>query len=176
MRGSHREGWCGSCRANSSHWAVTPRYTLSTGASSACRRQYNWRRLRFCKLFCQSNQSAGLAHDQHRISHPTLRADAQRNRDNLLSAATRAFAEEGEDVPLESIAARAGVGIGTLYRHFSSREALVCAAYCNEVDALCGAAADLLRTLPADQALRAWAERFADYIAAKRAMGDALRS
>ena len=105
-----------------------------------------------------------------------LRADAQRNRDKLLTAATQAFAEHGEDVALETIAARAGVGIGTLYRHFPSREALVAAAYRNEVDALCAAAADLLASLPADQALRAWTERFADYIATKRAMGDALRS
>jgi AcrR family transcriptional regulator len=106
----------------------------------------------------------------------TLRADAQRNRDKLLTAATQAFADEGEDVPLETIAARAGVGIGTLYRHFPSREALAAAAYRTEVDALCAASADLLESLPADQALRAWTERFADYIATKRAMGDALRS
>ena len=106
----------------------------------------------------------------------SLRADAQRNRDKLLAAATAAFAEEGEGVPLESIAERAGVGIGTLYRHFPSREALVAAAYRNEVDALCAAASDLVESLPADQAVRAWAERFADYIAAKRAMADALRS
>ena len=105
-----------------------------------------------------------------------LRADAQRNRDKLLTAATEAFAEEGEDVALETIAARAGVGIGTLYRHFPNREALVVAAYRNEVDALCAAAADLLACLPADHALRAWAERFADCIATKRSMGDALRS
>src|SRR5215472_11068135 len=105
-----------------------------------------------------------------------LRADAQRNRDKLLSAATEAFAEEGQDVALEAIAARAGVGIGTLYRHFPSREALVVAAYRHEVDALSRAAAELLERLPADRALRAWAERFADYIATKRAMGAALRS
>ena len=105
-----------------------------------------------------------------------LRADAQRNRDKLLAAAAEAFAAEGDGVALETIAARAGVGIGTLYRHFPSREALVCAAYRSEVDALCAAAADLLAAMPADQALRTWAERFADYIAAKRAMGDALRS
>ena len=106
------------------------------------------------------------------------RADARRNRDKLLAAATEAFADEGEDVALETIAARAGVGIGTLYRHFPSREALVVAAYQHEVDALCAAAAELLAAQPADadQALRAWAERFADYIATKRAMGDALRS
>jgi AcrR family transcriptional regulator len=79
-------------------------------------------------------------------------------------------------VALETIAARAGVGIGTLYRHFPSREALVAAAYCNEVDALCAAAADLLSSLPADQALRAWTDRFTGYIATKRAMGEALCS
>ena len=106
----------------------------------------------------------------------SLRADAQRNRDKLLAAAAEAFAKDGEDVALETIAGRARVGIGTLYRHFPSREALVAAAYRNEVDALCAAAADLLVSLPADQALRAWTERFAEYIATKRAVGDALRS
>ncbi len=104
------------------------------------------------------------------------RADAQRNRDKLLAAATEAFAAEGEGVALETVAARAGVGIGTLYRHFPNRDALLVAAYQHEVDALCAAAADLLETLPPDQALRAWVDRFADYIATKRAMGDALRS
>ena len=106
----------------------------------------------------------------------SLRADAQRNRDKLLTAAVQAFAEEGEDVALETIAARAGLGIGTLYRHFPSREALVAAAYRNEVDAVCLAAAELLESLPADQALCAWTERFADYVATKRSMGEALRS
>ena len=105
-----------------------------------------------------------------------LRADAQRNRDKLLAVATEAFAEEGEDVALETVAARAGVGIGTLYRHFPNRDALVVAAYLQEVDSLCGAAADLLSSRPADEALRAWAVRFANYIAAKRSMGDALRT
>lgn len=105
-----------------------------------------------------------------------LRADARRNREKVLAAATEAFAARGEDVALEAIAARAGVGIGTLYRHFPSRNALVVAAYQHEVDALCAAAEDLLAQLPPDEALRTWVERFADYIATKRAMGDALRS
>jgi len=105
-----------------------------------------------------------------------LRADAQRNRDKLLAAATEAFAEQGEDVALETVAARAGVGIGTLYRHFPNRDALVVAAYRHEVDDLCATAAGLIESQPADEALRAWAERFADYIATKRAMGDALRA
>lgn len=105
-----------------------------------------------------------------------LRADAQRNRERLLAAATEAFANEGEDVALEAVAARAGVGIGTLYRHFPNRDALVAAAYRHEVDELCATATDLVASLPGDQALRAWAERFADYIATKRAMGNALRT
>jgi AcrR family transcriptional regulator len=114
--------------------------------------------------------------DTETASCRPLRADARRNRDKLLSAATAAFAEEGEEVALEAVAARAGVGIGTLYRHFPNRDALIVAAYQHEVDALCAAAADNLATLPADQALRAWVERFADYIATKRAMGNALRA
>jgi AcrR family transcriptional regulator len=105
-----------------------------------------------------------------------LRADAQRNRDKLLAAATEAFAGEGEDVALETIAAHAGVGIGTLYRNFPSRDALVAAAYRHEVNELSATAAGLIQTQPADEALRAWAERFTDYIATKRGMGSALRA
>ncbi len=104
------------------------------------------------------------------------RADAQRNRERLLRVAVAEFAEHGQDVPLETIAARAGVGIGTLYRHFPNREALIVAAYQQEVDSLCASAPELIATMPADQALRTWAVRFTDYVATKRAMGDALRS
>jgi len=110
------------------------------------------------------------------VTDRPLRADAQRNREKLLSAATAAFAAQGEDVALETVAACAGVGIGTLYRHFPNRDALVVAAYRHEVDALCAAAADLLAGRPADEALRAWTQRFADYVATKRRMGNALRS
>jgi AcrR family transcriptional regulator len=105
-----------------------------------------------------------------------MRADAQRNRDKVLAAATEAFAEEGGNVALETIAARAGVGIGTLYRHFPNRDALVAAAYRHEVNELCATAQGFLESRRADEALRAWAERFADYIATKRAMGNALRA
>ncbi len=93
-----------------------------------------------------------------------------------LRAATAAFAELGEDVALETVAARAGVGIGTLYRHFPNRDALVVAAYRHEVEQLCAAAPELLAELPPEQALRAWAQRFTDYIATKRSMGSALRA
>jgi AcrR family transcriptional regulator len=105
----------------------------------------------------------------------TLRADAQRNRDRLLEVAAHAFAAGG-DVTLESIAREAGVGIGTLYRHFPTREALVEAAYRNELARLCDAAADLLGTQPPDRALRAWMDRFVDYTTTKRGMKDALRA
>lgn len=110
------------------------------------------------------------------VSARPLRADAQRNRDKLLCAAMAEFAAEGDGVALEAVAMRAGVGIGTLYRHFPNRDALIVAAYQQEVDSLCAAPEDLLRAQPADVALRAWAERFADYIATKRNMGDALRT
>ncbi|HVE29341.1 MAG TPA: helix-turn-helix domain-containing protein, partial [Mycobacteriales bacterium] len=93
-----------------------------------------------------------------------LRADAQRNRDRLLAVAVRAFSQDGPDVPLDAIAREAGVGIGTLYRHFPTREALVEAAYRTELDKLCDAAPVLLTTLPPDRALRAWMDRFVDYM------------
>ena len=105
-----------------------------------------------------------------------LRADAQRNRDRLLAVAVRAFSTDGPDVTLESIARDAGVGIGTLYRHFPTREALVEAVYRNELARLCDAAADLLRAGPPDQATRAWMDRFIDYMITKHGMADALRA
>ena len=80
-----------------------------------------------------------------------LRADAQRNRDRLLEVAVRAFSEDGPDVTLDAIAKQAGVGIGTLYRHFPTREALVEAAYRNELARLCDAAGELLAAEPPDE-------------------------
>ncbi|WP_238598892.1 TetR/AcrR family transcriptional regulator [Saccharothrix sp. ALI-22-I] len=108
------------------------------------------------------------------MSRP-LRADAQRNRDRLIETALDAFTNDGADVTLESIAKRAGVGIGTLYRHFPTREALAEAVYRNELAKLCDAAPELLRTLPPHEATRAWMDRFVDYMATKRGLGDALR-
>jgi AcrR family transcriptional regulator len=105
-----------------------------------------------------------------------LRADAQRNRDRLLEVAVRAFSQDGPDVTLDAIAKEAGVGIGTLYRHFPTREALVEAAYRSELARLCDGVPGLLATGPADQALRAWMDRFVDYMTTKRGMADALRA
>jgi AcrR family transcriptional regulator len=104
-----------------------------------------------------------------------LRADAQRNRDRLLDAAVRAFSQDGPEVTLDAIAKDAGVGIGTLYRHFPTREALVEAAYRNELARLCDAVPDLLRDLPPDEATRTWMDRFVDYMTTKRGMSGALR-
>ncbi|HWG61983.1 MAG TPA: TetR/AcrR family transcriptional regulator, partial [Streptosporangiaceae bacterium] len=105
-----------------------------------------------------------------------LRSDAQRNRDRLVAVATRAFSAGKAEVTLDSVAREAGVGIGTLYRHFPTREALVEAAYRSEVARLCDAAAELLSGLPADQATREWMNRFVDYMTTKRGMADALRA
>ena len=105
-----------------------------------------------------------------------VRADARRNRERLLEAAVRAFASDGADVTLEAIAKTAGVGIGTLYRHFPTRDALVEAAYRQELAHLCDAVPGLLRSLPADEATRAWMDRFIDYMTTKRYMAGALQA
>jgi len=105
-----------------------------------------------------------------------LRADAERNRARLLAAARAAFAAGAEPVTLEQIARDADVGIGTLYRHFPTREALVEALYRQELDDLCASAADLLAVQAPELALRAWMDRFTGYVTAKREMADALRA
>ncbi len=106
----------------------------------------------------------------------TVRADAARNRERLVAAALQAFSSGRENVTLEAIAKQAGVGIGTLYRHFPTREALVEAAYRNELEQLRASVDDLLASHEPDLALRTWMDRFADYVAAKRGMADALRA
>ncbi len=104
------------------------------------------------------------------------RADAQRNRQRLLDTALKLFTSSKETVTLSAIAAEAGVGIGTLYRHFPTRDALVEAIYRDEVDRLAVAAPALLEEMPADQALEIWLMRYAGLIAAKRGLADAERS
>jgi AcrR family transcriptional regulator len=105
-----------------------------------------------------------------------LRADAQRNRDRLLKVAVQAFSGSGSEITLDAIARQAGVGIGTLYRHFPTRDALVEAAYRSELARLCDGVDGLLTTMPADAATRAWMHNFVDYMATKRGMADALRA
>lgn len=103
------------------------------------------------------------------------RADAVRNRDLLLTAAADAFAARGADVPLEDIARSAGVGIGTLYRHFPTRDALVEAVYRHEVDVLCERADELLETTTPDLALAEWMRLFVRHVATKKGMLSALK-
>lgn len=104
-----------------------------------------------------------------------LRADAQRNRERLLEVAVRAFSRGGPEVTLEAVAREACLGIGTLYRHFPTREALIEAAYRSELDKLCDAVPELIATMAADHALRLWMDRFVEYMTTKRGMADALR-
>jgi AcrR family transcriptional regulator len=105
-----------------------------------------------------------------------MRADARVNREKLLRAAGERFAMDGSDVALEAIARTADVGIGTLYRHFPTRESLIEAVYRNEVDQLCSSPAALLSELPADKALAEWMERFVTYATTKRGLLGALKS
>jgi AcrR family transcriptional regulator len=97
------------------------------------------------------------------------RADAARNHDKLLAAAREAFTDDGADASLEGIARRAGVGIGTLYRNFPTRQALLEAVYLDEVDAICHAAEDLDDREPWD-ALVIWLRNFAQYATTKHAL------
>jgi AcrR family transcriptional regulator len=101
------------------------------------------------------------------------RADARRNYEKVLAAAREAFAEGGESTALEEIARRAGVGIGTLYRHFPNRQALLEALYVDEVEEVCRSAAQLEGADPWE-ALNSWFERFIAYLATKRALAHEL--
>src|SRR3989440_102884 len=101
------------------------------------------------------------------------RADARRNRERVLAAAREVFAERGESTALEEIARRAGVGIGTLYRHFPNRQALLEALYVNEVEEVCRTAAQLDDADPWD-ALNGWFTRLIAYLATKRALAHEL--
>ncbi|HEX3706581.1 MAG TPA: helix-turn-helix domain-containing protein [Mycobacteriales bacterium] len=112
----------------------------------------------------------------HPDAHRAMRADAQRNRDKLVEVAAIAFARDGIDTSLEDIARTAEVGIGTLYRHFPSRDALLEAVFRHNVDDIAGQADELLETLPADQALAEWMSRFVRYVATKKGLATHLKS
>lgn len=104
------------------------------------------------------------------------RADAQRNRIRLLQTAKAAFAEKGPGASLDEIARTAGVGAGTLYRHFPTRDALIEAVYRNETEQLVAAATRLAETHSPTAALREWLLVFVDYMTTKQGMYEALNS
>jgi AcrR family transcriptional regulator len=101
------------------------------------------------------------------------RADARANHDKLVAAARAVFAETGTSAPLEDVAERAGVGIGTLYRHFPTRQALLEAVYVDEVEAI-ARAADELSKLPPWDALSQWLHRYVAFAGTKRVLNEAL--
>ena len=107
-------------------------------------------------------------------AEPRMRADARRSRAKLLEAATAAFAENGADAPLEDIARRAGVGIGTLYRHFPTRVDLQAAVYRSQVETVCAAADEYMVSSAPDQALAGWLRAMAAYMATKRGLSRVL--
>jgi AcrR family transcriptional regulator len=104
------------------------------------------------------------------------RSDAQQNRERILVVAKEAFAKSGANASLDDIARQAGVGPGTLYRHFPSREDLLKAVYQDAADKLATAATEIAETLPPIDALRAWMMMFVDYIADKQIIASALNA
>ncbi len=103
-----------------------------------------------------------------------MRADARRSHAKLLNAATAAFAEQGADAPLDEIARRAGVGIGTLYRHFPTRLDLQAAVYRSQVQSVCATADELIETVTPEQALAGWVRAMAGYLVTKRGLSSSL--
>jgi AcrR family transcriptional regulator len=122
----------------------------------------------------QEHQPDALAPHRRRNRH--VRADAQRNIDALLKAAMKVFATSGVDAPVREIAKKAGVGLGTIYRHFPQRSDLIVAVFRREVDACADAASVLVTEHEPGAALARWMQRFVDFIAAKRGLAAALHS
>jgi AcrR family transcriptional regulator len=109
-------------------------------------------------------------------AHRKPRADAQRNRERILHVAKLAFTRSGTGISLDDVARQAGVGAGTLYRHFPTRDALLEAVYRAEVEKLAVAEKKFSETLPPIEALRAWMLLFVDYIATKQIIAPALNT
>ena len=104
------------------------------------------------------------------------RTDALRNRERILEVAKRAFTRDGANTSLDDIATQSGVGPGTLYRHFPTRDVLIEAVYRAQVEKLAAAAPEFAKTMPPVEALRAWMLLFVDHMAAKQIIAPALNS
>jgi AcrR family transcriptional regulator len=125
-----------------------------------------------------SKKAAGQRGDagrEARTSRP-IRADAQRNVDALLEAALAVFTTSGVDAPVREIAEKAGVGVGTLYRHFPERSDLIVAVFRREIDACAATAPVLAAQYKPGDALAQWMQRYAAFIAIKRGLATALHS
>jgi AcrR family transcriptional regulator len=118
----------------------------------------------------------GMAAKRSKTAVRKPRADAQRNRERILSIAKQAFTQYGVNISLDDVARQAAVGAGTLYRHFPTRDSLLEAVYRTEVEKLALAEKQLTETLPPIEALRAWMLLFVDYIAAKQIIAPALNT
>jgi len=117
-----------------------------------------------------------MAHKRKLPPPRKLRTDAQRNRQRILDVARQAFTRRGANTSLDDIAKAAGVGAGTLYRHFETRDALIEAVYRTEVEKLAVAQRELSARLSPVEALRAWMLLFVDYIEAKHIIAPALNT
>ena len=120
--------------------------------------------------------SLGMATKRTQSKERKPRTDAQRNRERILEVAKEAFTESGANASLDDIAKQAGIGPGTLYRHFPTREELIEAVYRTEVEKLAAAERTFAETMPPLDALRAWMLLFVDYIATKKIIAAALNS
>jgi AcrR family transcriptional regulator len=130
------------------------------------------------EILAMSTQAAGQGDDAGReAAKPRpVRADAQRNTNALLEAAMAVFATSGVDAPVREIAEKAGVGVGTVYRHFPQRSDLIVAVFRHEVDACADAALVLAAAHGPGDALARWIERYVDFVATKRGLAMALHS
>jgi AcrR family transcriptional regulator len=128
--------------------------------------------MQFCNSPMTIENTTGSAERPRSSRKP--RSDGQRNRELIIQTAKDAFTENGAGASLDDIAKQAGVGAGTLYRHFPSREALLGAVYRAEVEKLADAAEQLSRDLPPEEAVRAWLQLFIEYLATKKIIAAAL--
>ena len=136
-----------------------------------------------CNYFFEAQKTMSTKHPKPAVHAKRLkparrkpRADAQRNRERVLEVAKQAFTRYGASASLDDIAKEAGVGAGTLYRHFPTRDALIEAVYRTEVAKLAAAEGKFAETLPPLEALRAWMLLFVDYVEAKHIIAPALNT
>ena len=140
--------------------------------------RYNTEHVPFSKgaILAMESHDRGAAAPGGAPARRGQRADAQRNLETLLRAAKEVFAQAGLDAPVRDIAARAGVGVGTVYRHFPRRPDLIAAVFRQEMDACADAADALAATHPPFEALELWMQRFVDLAATKYGLARALHS